>query len=299
MRILISGCGDLGLETGRRLARLGHQVWGLRRHPEPVRAAWQATGIQPLAADLTRPATLAGLPNAFEAVIHTVSASGGGPAAYQSAYLDTTTNLLEWLDRDPLRCLVYTSSTSVYSQQDGGWIDESSPAQPVTETGRVLVAAEELLLAAHRESGCPVTILRLAGLYGPGRSRLLDQFLAGEAELGPSAEHWLNLIHREDAAAALVAMVHSPRPGAVFNVADDEPSTRRQIFIWLAQQTGRDLPTGLAASPALTTTGRSRGTSHKRVSNRALREALGWRPLFPSFREGYAPLLAGTRGRPG
>ncbi|MFM8358488.1 MAG: NAD-dependent epimerase/dehydratase family protein [Verrucomicrobiota bacterium] len=304
MRVLIAGCGYLGLEAGRRLARAGHEVWGLRRHPGPVLAAWQSAGIRPLAADLTRPETLAPLPRAFEAVVQAVSAAGGGPAAYPAAYLETTTRLLAWLDPGPLRCLVYTGSTRVYGQADGGWVDETAPTRPAGDTGRLLLAAEQLLLDAHRTAGWPVTLLRLAGLYGPGRSRLLDQFLSGEADPGPTADHWLNLIHRDDAAAALVAVVEAPRPGAIFNVADGQPATRRQVFEWLAGRTGRRWPAGPGETSPAAVAGRARASGHKRVANGALRAAYGWSPAFPSFREGYGalltdgPRLAGTPQHP-
>ncbi len=170
------------------------------------------------------------------------------------------------------RRTVYTGSTSVYAQTDGAWVDESSPAEPDRETGRILRETEGVVLAA---SGG--TVARLAGIYGPGRSALLKKFLAGEAVVEGDGLRWLNQIHRDDAAAALFRLVQPDAPPGVYNVADDTPLTQRDLYHALAELHGLPVP---PSGPI--DLNRKRGWTSKRVRNARLR-ALGWRPVFPSF----------------
>ena len=172
------------------------------------------------------------------------------------------------------RTFLYTSSTSVYAQTGGEWVDEESAAEPAHETGRILRQTEELV----RQNGGLVA--RLAGIYGPGRSALLRKFLAGEARLEDGGERYLNQAHRDDIAAALLHLVATPNDPQIVNVTDDQPLTQRDCYEWLATELNRPLP------PSASKTGeRKRGASNKRVSNRKLR-ALGWEPEFPDFQIG-------------
>lgn len=287
VRILIVGCGYLGRAAGERLARAGHAVAGVQRRPDD--GALAAAGVRPLVADVTRPETLAALPAGWDAVVNAVSSAGGDAAAYRAVYLDGTRNLLAWLRAAPPRRYVHVGSTSVYAQADGGRVDEDSPAEPATETGRVLVETERELLAAAA-AGFPAVLLRVAGIYGPGRGHLFRQLLRGEARLDGDGGRWLNQVHRDDVAGAVVAALERGAPGRIYNVADDEPVTQRDFLGWLAAELGVPPPPAAdAARP------RKRGATDKRVSNRRLRDELGWRPIFPSFRAGYATALAAEK----
>lgn len=287
MRVLIAGCGYVGLSLGAELVRAGHEVSGLRRSPS-ARTELEAAGLQPLFADLTQPADLAALPLPFDWVVNCVSAGGGGVEEYRRVYWEGTRNLVEWLARTPLRRFVYTSSTGVYGQNDGSDVDESAPTEPPTETGQVLVETERVLLAAARARGFPAVVLRVAGIYGPGRGSHLKQFLRGEARLEGGGRRWLNLIHRDDVAGAVIAALERGVPGETYNVVDDEPVPQRALYAWLAAQLRRPPPPSVPEDPDAL---RKRGVTNKRVLNGRLKRELGWQPRFPRFREGLAESL--------
>jgi nucleoside-diphosphate-sugar epimerase len=170
MRVLIVGCGYVGLPLGAELVRAGHEVFGIKRTPDS--GELRRAGIQPVIVDVTNRAALALLPADFDWVVNTLSSSKGGVEEYQQIYFETTRRLIEWLNpgassKTRLRRYVYTSSTSVYAQTDGSAVTEDSPTEPAGETSRVLVDTEQLLLRAARQDGFPATILRVAGIYGP------------------------------------------------------------------------------------------------------------------------------------
>src|SRR5512140_451785 len=122
MRVLIIGCGYVGLPLGAELARKGHQVWGLRRTPGPA-----PDGILPVQGDITDPASLKRLPVHFDWVVNCVSSAGGTPEDYRLVYFEGMRNIIDWLSDTPPRAFVYTSSTSVYGQDEGATVDENSP----------------------------------------------------------------------------------------------------------------------------------------------------------------------------
>lgn len=287
MRVLIVGCGYVGLPLGERLVREGHEVHGLRRNPA-AGPLLRAAGLQPHFADLTRPGALAALPEGFDWVVHCVAA-GGVMDRYQSIYYDGTCRLLEWLARQPPRKLVYTSSTSVYGQQDGSVVTEASPAEPETAPARVLAATEALLRQAARPGPAriPAVILRLAGIYGPGRGHGFKMFLRGLARIEGDGTRVMNMIHRDDAGRCILAALQQGQPGETYNVVDDEPVTQRQFYTWLAATLGRPLP------PAASEPGRRRrGVTNKRVSNARLRAELNPALQHPDFRSGYTAEIA-------
>jgi nucleoside-diphosphate-sugar epimerase len=325
MRVLIVGCGYIGLPLGLELARRGHEVFGIRRDPTSEHEL-TAAGIHPVIADITRPKDLAILPTGFDWVVSCVSASstaanlksetsnlkspspsaprplgapkrsvGGSLHSYRSVYLDGTGNLLDWLSKSLPAKFIYISSTSVYGQTDGSPVDEASPAEPAAPTAKILVNTEDLLLAAFRENHFPATILRLAGIYGPGRGYWFKQFLSGHAVIEGQGNRILNMIHRDDVVGAILAVLNSPvaQPAGsaspIYNVVDNEPITQFEFFQWLSAKLGRPLPpvTQSDDPPA-----RKRGLTSKRVSNRKLRQELHYDLKFPTFREGYSSELA-------
>jgi len=285
MRVLIVGCGYAGLPLGAELVRQGHEVFGLRRGgAEALRAA----GLKPLRADLTRPETLTDLPKEFDWVVNCAASGGGSANDYRQLYLDGNRNLLSWLADRPPRKFVYTSSTSVYAQNDGSVVTEQSPAQPESPTARVLVAAEELLLAAARNR-FPCVILRVAGIYGPGRGHAFQQFLRGEARLEGDGSRYLNMIHRDDLTGVIITALERGQPGGIYNVVDNEPVPQSAFFGWLAAKLKRPLPPTVVASAEVW---RKRSVTNKRVSNAKLRQEWGYPFLYPDFRAGYRALCA-------
>lgn len=290
MRALIVGCGYVGLPLGAELVRLGHTVFGLRRSAA-TNDELQRVGIAPLQADITQPETLRNLPRDFDWVVNCVASGGGGVDEYRLLYLKGMRNLIEWLVPSTQRTsveiprIVYTSSTGVYGQNDGSLVDETSPTEPATETARVLVETEQVLLAAGREKNFPAMVLRAAGIYGPERGYLLKQFLRGEARIEGAGARTLNMIHRDDLIRAIIAALERGRGGEVYNAVDDEPVSQLEFFQWLAAKLGKPLPPVVCEDSAAP---RKRGLTNKRISNWKLRTELGFAFTHPDYRSGYS-----------
>lgn len=283
MRVLIIGCGYVGLPLGTELVRAGHEVFGLTRSGN-TSPALQTAGMRPLVADITRRADLDHLPLPFDWVVNTVSSHKGGAGDYRGIYLDGLRNVLQWLESAPPKKFVYTSSTSVYGQTDGSLVKESSPTEPKGELGQILVAAEQLLLEAARAKKVPGVILRAAGIYGPGRGHLFLQYLKNEARIPGRGERLINMIHRDDLAASIMVALKSGRPGEVYNACDDEPVPQIHFFRWLSETLGKNMPPFVRQDEAAP---RKRALTHKKVSNRKLRMELGCPLRYPTFRQGY------------
>ncbi len=283
MRVLIMGCGYVGLPLGVELVRLGHEVFGVRRAAS-ADASLAAAGIKPLAADVTRPADLARLPGPFDWVVNCVSSDRGGGDQYREVYLQGTRNLVECLAAAPPKKFVYTSSTSVYGQTDGSPVKETSPAEPATETGRILLETENVLLDAVRQKQFPAVILRVAGIYGPDRGHLFLQYLKNEARITGRGERFINMIHRDDLVGVIIAALKNGRPGEIYNAVDDEPVAQIHFFRWLSETLGKWMPPFAGEAEDA---GRKRGLTNKRVQNRKLRMELGHQFKYPNFRKGY------------
>lgn len=289
MRALLVGCGYVGIRLGRLLAEGGHAVFGVRRSAE-AKEELEKNRITFVQADITDTASLGRMPSGMDWVVNLVSSSKGGKAEYEKAYLGGTRNLLERLRGTGLKRFVQVSSTSVYGQTDGSWVDEASPTDPKSATSRLLVQTEELL---RREAGeLPVVILRAAGIYGLGRGHLFQQFLRGEARLHGNGERLLNMIHVTDLAGFIAAALAQGPGGETFNIADDEPPTEREFLTWVARELGRSLP---PSAPVEALMERKRGFTSKRVSNRKAKADLGYRLQYPTYREGYAEDIARAR----
>ena len=282
MRALIVGCGYVGVALGKELVRRGHEVFGLRRisHAD---SGLKAVGVMPLIGDVTRPETLAKLPADFDWVINCVSSSGGGAEDYRAVYLQGTRNLLEWLSSASPKKFVYTSSTSVYAQTDGSLVTETSPAEPAAETARVLVETEKVLLEAV-SANFPAVILRVAGIYGPGRGYWFKQFLQGEAKIEGTGERFLNMVHRDDVVGAVISALQHGSAGEIYNVVDDEPVTQLQLFRWLSTHLGKEMPPHFERDER---DAGKRGWTNKRVSNSKLKSQLRYQFRYPTFREGF------------
>ena len=287
MKCLIVGCGYVGLPLGKELVGQGHEVFGLRRNMSAENDL-KAGGIHPLAGDVTKSETLAKLPHEFDWVVNCVAA-GGSVENYRQIYLEGNRNLVSWFADSPPQKFVYTSSTSVYGQNDGSLVTEKSPAEPVADTAKVLVEAEEVLIDAAAQKKFPAVILRMAGIYGPERGHWFRQFLKGEARIEGDGSRFLNMIHRDDVVGCIIAALKSGRAGEIYNAGDDEPVTQLKYFEWLAAELKRPMPPKIPMSPEIR---RKRGVTNKRVSNAKLRTELKYELQFPDFRAGYAMEIA-------
>lgn len=181
--------------------------------------------------------------------------------------------------------IVYTSSTSVYGQNDGSVVDESSSTEPVAQTALVLLETEKALLDAGRQRDFPAIILRVAGIYGPGRGYWFKQFISGEARMEGKGERILNMIHRDDVVGCIIAALERGRPGNLYNAVDDEPVSQFDFFSWLATFLDKPLPPTTPANVELT---RKRGLSNKKVLNQKLKAELRYQFKYPTFREGMS-----------
>lgn len=275
MRVLVAGLGDVGGRAAAALASAGHEVVGVRRSDVDG-----PPGVTMVAGDLTDPSLVARLPGDLDVVLLTVSSDGRDEQLYRSAYLDGPTTLLRALrDRgDRVARVVFTSSSAVYGQLDSEWVDERSPTAPSSATARVLVDAEQ----AIPEVGFPTTVLRLTGIYGPGRTRLVDTVRDGRAVVS-STPAWTNRIHAADAGAALVHLVRlgDDAPPVVVGT-DDRPATRAEVYRFLARLLDVDGP--------VVDDERAPDRGSKRCRNLLLRST-AWAPRYPTFREGYAAVL--------
>jgi nucleoside-diphosphate-sugar epimerase len=286
LRVLVAGCGYVGSALAARLAAEGHAVWGLRRSPGEL-----PQGVQPLKADLAEPSTLAGLPPSLDCVVYAAAPGGAADERYRAVYLDGVRNLLAALEsrgQRPRRVLL-TSTTGVYGQQAGEWVDEDSPTQPDGFRGQRPLEGERLLLAGP----FPATVLRLGGIYGPGRTRLIEQVRSGRATCVPGL--WSNRIHRDDCAGALRHLMLLDNPAPLYLGVDQEPVDLCDVQRWLAARLGVAPPAAVENADVEAATPGRRRSSNKRCSSERL-VASGYRFLFPTFREGYGAMLAEEAG---
>ena len=280
MHVLVAGCGWLGAAVAARLLARGDRVTGVRG--DPARAeALRGRGIEPLALDLADPASADRIPADVDAVLALQSAAEGGEAGYRRAYVQANLTLLRAARRLELRALVYSGSTGVFGQRDGSEVLETTPPQPESGTARVLAEAERLLLDAAT-SGLPARIVRLSGLYGPGRTWMLDRVRSGAMGLGPGDGAWLNACHQDDAVTALVAVLDRGRDGGIYHATDAGPMRRRELIRHVAARLGIPPPQAAGAGP---------GGPDRRISGVATRAELGFDLRWPSLREGLEPFL--------
>lgn len=291
-RLVIFGCGYVGSAVAQAALAAGARVEALTRNPEKA-AALRAHGLtQVVVAELSSPDWHGQIAGGPDFVVNCVSA-GGGSDGYRQSYVAGLQSILAWAGRGgaPIGTLVYTSSTSVYPQGHGMVVDEFAPAEGGTPNGRTIRESEILLQSAPASAVRRHFILRLAGIYGPGRHHLLDQLRTGAAALGGSGDYHLNLAHREDIVAAILACLVAPPEVAseIFNVADTAPVRRAEVVAWLAARLDRPVP----AFDGGTTARRAGAPMPDRIiSSGKIQRVLGWRPQFPDYRAGFENLLS-------
>lgn len=270
MRVLIAGCGDVGNILAGHLLLHGHTVFGLKRDISTL-----PDGVCAIAADLTRPSSLTVLPANLDRLVFMPTPSERTEEAYSEIFIEGWKNLWSALPEAPARCLL-VSSTAVYGQDDGSWVDEHSDTIPAGFNGRVLLAMEK----QARETGVTTVIARLSGIYGPGRERLIKMAASADADKY-SSNHYSNRIHIEDAGAALEHLLYLQDAQELYLVSDNQPVAKCEVMAWLSQQLGHQAP----SNPSKAGNG-----SGKRVSNRRLRES-GYEFQYPDYRAGYGQIL--------
>ena len=278
--VLIAGCGDIGSRMATQLLANDWQVYGLRRSIERLPA-----GVIGVAGDLFSEQCPAQWPSGeIDYVVYSAAATEHDEAGYQAAYVDGLKHTLSWLKQHgqkPKR-LLFVSSSSVFAQKDGEWIDETSPAQATNYSGRIMLDAEQVAL----NSGIAASVVRLTGIYGPGREWMLGQVRKGyRVAIDPPM--YGNRIHADDAGGLLAFLLEADRQGEALDDCyigvDNAPVPLAEVVGWLRERLG---VTEWAAETS------TRRAGSKRCSN-ARAKALGWEPRYSSYREGYAGILDG------
>ena len=273
MRVLIAGCGDVGNVLAALLLQDGHVVYGLKRDTSTL-----PDGVQPIQADLLSPDTLTDIPMDIDRLVFMPTPASRDQAAYEDIFIHGWHNLWAGLKQVPVRTLL-VSSTAVFGEADGGIVNEETVPDPTGFNGKLLLEMEQLA-AGDTEN---LVVIRISGIYGPGRERLIRLAASEGFEVQQSPAFFTNRIHRDDAAAVLKHLLDIEQPEALYLASDDKPAPRYDVVEWLAKEQGRPAPIGLKDESA------SRG---KRVSNQKLRDS-GFSLSYPDYRAGYGAVLRG------
>lgn len=299
MKVLIAGCGDLGLRVAALLCAAGHEVIGIRRSPanalpaffptsfdsrpaDSSRGAPASTRFRWLQADLIDPASLSSLPTDITHAIFAASPDLRQESAYRKLFIKGLQNLVAALNPSALERFMLVSSSAVYGEHKDQWIDEQTATDPLGFNGRVLVEAEQWLLSQPFET----VILRPSGIYGPGRDQLLTRIRQGLAAVPRDAPHWSNRIHIEDAARAVIHLMALPDPENMYLVTDGHPYAMHVLYERLAQMLGAPVP---PEGPAPSMIG------SKKLSNARL-ISTGFEMVWPDALIGYAKLIDQASG---
>ncbi len=275
-RILIVGAGDIGGHLAGTMVAAGHDVWGLRRSDKAV-----GDGVQLVQADVADPETLLDLPGDLDIVVYSVASPVFSKEGYHDYYFRGLKNILRAVKGQDVKRVFFVSSSSVYHQMDGEWVDESTETLPTSFAGKEMLAAEDALLK-HK---LPGTVVRFTGIYGPGRTRMIKQAQSG-SHCDPEPPVWTNRIHRDDCVGVLTMLINRALQGEplddVYLATDDEPATLFDVLEWMKDRIGdvepdHDVPEATRRA-------------NRRCSNKRLR-ALGYEFIYPNYREGYDNLL--------
>lgn len=290
--VIIFGCGYVGTALAQSLLGAGMRVGALTRNDEKA-AQLKKLGLSEVVVEnLHEVSWHQKLSGSYEAVVNCVSSAGGGIEGYQKSYVEGQRSILKWMEGKAIRNYIYTGSTSVYPQDGGVEVDETADTSAASPTGQLLLESEQILETASDQLDAWY-VLRLAGIYGPGRHYLLDWLRAGETVIPGTGDYFLNLIHRDDSVSAicnLLANAGSERSG-IYNLADNSPATKAEVVEWLAGKLGKPLPRFDPAQVSPRLQRRGRRMPSRRISNRKFCQTFGWTPTYPDFRAGYENLL--------
>jgi len=275
--ILIVGCGDIGCQLGVILSEQNHTVFGLRRNIEELPAS-----ITPVQADLAF--ALPELPKEIDYVFYIASAGKYKDSAYYQAYVLGVKHTLNALKNHNIKRFFFISSSSVFGQSDGEKVNENSPTSDLNFSTKRLLEGEELAL----NSKYPATIVRFGGIYGPGRTHLIDLVLAGKAHC--MEDVWSNRIHSADCAGILAFLVKKDieKPNTLESIyigVDNEPTLSCEVYDWLSEQLC--VPDVEHTEPKESS---RQMRSNKRLSNARIVN-LGYEFIYPDYREGYLSIL--------
>ncbi len=278
MNILIAGCGDIGIRLAKLLAAENCNIWGMRRHCESF-----PDFIQPLKLDMANTAIFPDFPCSFDYVFYLAAADNHSEKSYQAAYVTGLKNLLNSLQQQQQqpRHTFFSSSTSVYGQEHGELVNENSETKPAGFSGKVLLEAEQLL----HDSAFKHTIVRFAGIYGAGRTRLLNRLQQGQLFISESSLY-TNRIHQDDCARVLQHLMHIDNPESLYLAVDNQPVLQNEVYTWLAEQLQVNLPEIKSSN----STPAHNLRAHKRCCNKRLCDT-EFTFLYPDYKSGYTEML--------
>lgn len=289
--VMIFGCGYVGSALAQSLIAEGIHVGALTRNAEKAAQLREMGVAEVIVGQLASDDWHTALHSNYTQVVNCVSSAGGGLDGYRESYLKGQASILRWTKGRAIERYLYTSSTSVYPQDGGVWVDVSADTSGAPATGQILLQSEALLRDASHLAHWYV--LRLAGVYGPDRHYLLDTLRKGATTIPGEGTYHLNLIHRDDIVSAIrrVLDLAPAAPSGIYNLADDQPSTKETLVGWLSEQMRVEAPQfdPDECSPRL----RRRGGKmpNRRIKNKLFRTTFDWAPKYPGFREGYRDLL--------
>ncbi len=290
--VMIFGCGYVGTALAEQLLAVGVRVGALTRNTEKA-AQLRLMGVSEVViADLDASTWHSQLQGTYAAVVNCVSSAGGGLDGYRRSYLNGQRSILQWAQGRGIKVYLYTSSTSVYPQDNAERVDETADTSGAPPTGQVLCESERLLAGAA-DFFDAWYVLRLAGIYGPERHYLLDLLRSGESVIPGVGDYLLNLIHRADIVRAISAALanRQPETSGIYNIADNQPPTKAELVAWLAEQL--EVPSPIfdpeQVSPRLLRRG-GRMPS-RRILNSKFCETFEWQPEYVDYRAGYAELM--------
>ncbi len=275
---LIVGCGYLGGRVAERWLAAGDTVFAITRSKDRS-VELRQRGLEPIVADVARPETLLQLP-AADSVLYAVGFDARSGTSRRQVYVEGLGAVLDALPNETRR-VIFISSTGVYGDAGGDWVDEDTPCRPTREAGRELLAAEQLL-ASHR-LGQRAIVLRMAGMYGHERLPRQADIRAGKAILAAS-DSWLNLIHVDDAAEVVIAADARAKPPCTYVVSDGQPAERREFFRYLGERLAAPAVQFIEPLPDFLKSHHS-GDS-KRVRNAKMLSDLKVRLAYPGYRAG-------------
>lgn len=295
--IVILGCGYVGAAVAEQALARGMYVTALTRNKEKA-AKLQEKGVQLVVeAELDSDAWHDQIDPHQDYVLNCVSSGGGGLDGYRKSYLAGQQSMLQWAKQGRIGTAIYTGATSVYPQFDGELVDETSVPESLSPSGDILLQAEQVLSEGAANANIQRWfVLRLGGIYGPDRHYLLDKLRAGETVFPGSGDFYVNMIHRDDIVSAAFTLFQSPEDikDRVYNLVDGDYPNKGEMVSWLANRLGLDQPT-FDSSQSLNREGRRRNAEGKlpnrRVSIERIQRELGWKPTYPSYREGYEVII--------
>ncbi|MFP4353266.1 MAG: SDR family oxidoreductase [Puniceicoccaceae bacterium] len=293
-KLLILGCGYVGGAVAESRLAAGWEVWGVSRNPEVLGRLGARAGFHPVVAEVDGSGWHEAVPGDADAVLNCVSAAGGGVDGYRKSYLGGNRSLVEWARRAQPERILYTSSTTVYPFTDGREVFEEDAGGDLSETGRVILESERILLD-DPAAGPRTTVLRLAGIYGPGRHHLLDSLRNGVETLPGRGDFFLNLIHLDDIVSAVERVIDCPAAaGRVYNVSDGHPPTKQELVAWLARRLGRPVPEfDPEAAGRRLRVNAAGDPPNRRIRIDRIHAETGWVPACANFESGYERILDG------